>query len=129
MIKVIAAVLIREGRLLIAQRPASDALAGKWELPGGKLEPGETPEECLTREIAEELDIYVTVDGFCCSSDHQYVDRSIELIAYFVTFTRGDIQLKVHDQFAWVTSSEIASYDLAPADIPIIEELKRRAMF
>lgn len=69
-IKVTAAILENDGRILIAQRKSSDHLSGKWEFPGGKIEHGETPEECLARELKEEFDIYVTIGDFLGSIDY-----------------------------------------------------------
>ena len=80
--KVTAAIIEKEGKILIAQRKKGDVLQGKWEFPGGKVEPLETPEECLTREIKEEFDIDVTVEEFICSSKFEYKDVPINSLVY-----------------------------------------------
>jgi len=81
-VKVTAAILEKDGRIIIALRKSSDHLSGKWEFPGGKIEPGETPEECLSRELKEEFDIDVTIGEHLGSNIHHYDHISIELMAY-----------------------------------------------
>ena len=124
MTKVTAAIIIKGNKVLIAQRAPVDKLAGKWEFPGGKLELGETPQECLKREISEELDVEIEVSGFFGESIYAYHSGTIKLMAFWCKWISGDFTLKVHSQIAWVNHVELDLYDFAPADIPLMEKLK-----
>lgn len=121
---VTAAVMIRNNKVLIAQRAPFDKMAGKWEFPGGKVEPGETPEQCLKREIREELEAEIDVLDFFGESIYKYPHGEIRLLAYFCRWTGGDFALKVHSRIEWVGRDELDQFDYAPADIPLIEKLK-----
>ncbi len=120
---VTAAIIRKNGKILIARRAAGENMAGGWEFPGGKLEEGETPEECLKRELAEEFGIDADIGRFFCESVYRYPRGAIRLLAYFAEITRGEISLKVHDQIAWVDAGELRMYGLLPADIPIADKL------
>ena len=122
--EVTAAIIIDKNKILIAQRGANEKLAGKWEFPGVKIELGETPQECLKREIKEELEVDIAVGNYLGESIYTYPNGEIKLIAYFATILEGDIKLSVHDKVEWITISQIDKYDFAPADIPFIEKLK-----
>jgi len=121
---VTAAVLIKAGKCLIAKRPNNDSLAGLWELPGGKIELGESPETCLKREIMEELCIEVDVGQFFGGSIYHYDRGTINLQAYITTWVTGELKLLFHDELAWVDNTTIDDYIYAPADIPIIEKVR-----
>ena len=121
--RVAAAILVKDDKILLAKRPANDRLPNKWELPGGKIEDGETPEVCLQRELFEEFGIKVEVADFFCSSVFTYEHMKIELLAYFVQWTSGVMVPTVHEEIRWCALKELNSFDLAPADIPIVEEL------
>lgn len=121
---VTAAIIIENKKLLIAQRADHGRMALKWELPGGKTEPGETPEQCLRREIKEELDIDVEVLDLFGESRHSYDFGDIRLLAYFCRRLGGNISLNVHKNIEWVSSECLKNFDFAPADIPLIEKLK-----
>lgn len=123
---VTAALLEKDGKILIAQRKQGDVLEFKWEFPGGKLEPEETPEQCLTRELLEELGVQVEVKDFFCSSIYRYKHIAIELLAYHTTHLAGQFQLHVHEKIAWVTPTQMHAYDFSQADIPIIQKLIER---
>src|SRR5262245_12367242 len=127
-IQVAAAVIVREGRVLIARRKQEDQLGGHWEFPGGKIEAEETPELCLVREIREERSLEIEVGTRIAVSRHEFPHRAIVLHAFLVERFRGELQLVDHDAFAWVTLAEIATYRLAPADLPVVRELARRGI-
>ncbi len=125
--QVTAAILIEKGRVLIARRPCNDVLQYKWEFPGGKIEDGETPEECLERELMEEFAIQVKVGSYFTSSVYNYEHGKIELLAYFVRREAGNLIPYSHDAIEWALPTELHGYDFAPADIPIVEKLIREA--
>ena len=124
-VKVTAAILEKDGRMIIDQRNSKYHLTGKWEFPGGKIETGETPEECLARELDEEFDIEVSVGDFLGSSIHHYEHISIELMAYRTFWDGGQINSNGHKNYKWVTVDELSQYDFAPADRPFIDRLRR----
>ncbi len=121
--KVTAAVIERDGRILIARRGKGSHLEGKWEFPGGKIEPGESPEECLRRELREEFGVEAEVGEFICASPHDYGHVAIELLAYRVDRVEGDFRLNSHAEIAWVRPEEMSAYDFAEADRPIAARL------
>ncbi len=121
--QVAAAVLEKDGKILLARRREGDALAGKWEFPGGKLEPGETPRECLRRELAEEFGIDSSIGEFVCASEFEYGHTHIELLAYRASHVGGEFVLNDHSEIKWVTPAELLAYDLASADIPVARRL------
>ena len=122
--EVTAAIIIKENRVLIAERAPSENLAGKWEFPGGKIEPGETPKECLKREIREELEVDIDVLDRFGESIYVYSSGTIKLMAFWCQWISGDFRLNVHSRIEWVNRQELDLYDFAPADIPLVEKLK-----
>ncbi|WP_202710949.1 (deoxy)nucleoside triphosphate pyrophosphohydrolase [Sporosalibacterium faouarense] len=124
MIEVVAGILINsKNEVLIAKRKSGKHLEGFWEFPGGKMEKGEDPKESLRRELMEEMSIHVDVEDFLCESIYDYGDKVIKLIGYKGRIARGDIHLVDHDEFRWVDREYLLNYKLAPADIPLVEEL------
>jgi 8-oxo-dGTP diphosphatase len=122
--KVIAAILEKNGKVLIARRKKDDPLQDKWEFPGGKVEQGETHEACLKRELMEELGINVKVGEFVASSSYAYSHISIELIAYRVFHISGEIAVSDHEEIKWVSVDDLERYDFPAADKPIIDALR-----
>lgn len=122
---VTAAVIRRNGRLLIAQRPLGGRLGGLWEFPGGKVEPGETLKQCLRREIKEELGIRIKVGQPIASINHAYTHFKITLHAFECELVSGKPQAVEVQDFKWVRMSELKKYAFAKTDLKIIEVLKR----
>ena len=124
-IRVTAAIIELENKILIAQRKAKDSLfGGLWEFPGGKIEDGETPEECMARELKEELEIEVEVGRLIISNKHRYPNGIFELLVYKVEHISGNFVLNDHDEIKWITIDEISKFDFPPANTPIINYLK-----
>jgi len=124
----VAAAIIKSGEsVLIAQRKKTDQVPLKWEFPGGKIEEGESPEECLKREIKEELNIDISVHKYFGSSTYAYEHGTIELLAYFASYDfNQEIKLLSHAAVKWVEIAALDMFDFAPADIPIVNKLKNK---
>lgn len=122
---VTAAIIWRDGKVLLTRRRKNESLGGYWEFPGGKVEPGETAATCLHRELIEELGIETHVGPLLAGSEYTYDHGRIRLLAFETEIVSGEIKLIVHDQAAWVKVDELNKYDLSPADIPIAETLTR----
>jgi len=122
---VTAAILVKDGKICIARRKPDERRGGKWEFPGGKLRAGETPEQCLAREIKEELGIDVSVGDRIGESIHAYEDGVIRLLAYRVFWQGGRIRLHAHTELRWAAVNELPVYDFAAADRPFVEKLMR----
>jgi len=124
--QVAAAIAIREQRVLVTRRGVGESLEGFWEFPGGKLEEGESPQDCIVRELLEELGVQSEAGEIVAESVYEYPGGVINLIGIRVTLSADDIQLTVHDAYDWVSLSGLLNLKLAPADVPIAEELARR---
>ena len=124
LIEVAAGLVFRDGRLLITQRLPDDHLGGLWEFPGGKREKGESFEECVRRELNEELGIEVEVGALLQNVTHRYPGRIVHL-KFFRCAWRGNepSALGCH-AFAWVTASELGEYAFPPADEKLLEKLR-----
>ena len=121
---VVAALLFQQGRLLICQRSANGTFAGKWEFPGGKIEPGEDPKTALRRELQEELGIIAQVGKEIWRVEHQYSGHAPILLLFFaITACRGTIENRVFQQVYWATPEELLHYDFLAADLPLVQKL------
>ncbi|MUP43164.1 (deoxy)nucleoside triphosphate pyrophosphohydrolase [Christiangramia aestuarii] len=122
MIQVTCALIESKQRVLCAQRSAKMSLPLKWEFPGGKLEKGETLEDCLKREIKEELGLNIKILERLPSNTHKYSDKKIiELIPFRCSLQTSEIDLKEHSRIEWAGVSQLESFDWAEADIPIVQ--------
>ena len=125
-ITVTCAIIEKDGKYLIAKRKG-EHFAGLWEFPGGTVEIGETPEQCLERELKEELGIEAKVRGFFEEGFFEDDELKISLLGYRADHMSGEIKLNYHQEARWVAPNEFVRYNFAPADLPIVRELERRA--
>ena len=121
MLIVTAAIIVKDGCVFAARRKPGLHLAGYWEFPGGKVEPGETPEQCLERELKEELGIHCEVGSLLGESVFNYGHKVIKLLGFHTTHKQGTFLLRDHDQMVWLQPVELAELHWAPADIPLVE--------
>lgn len=123
-IEVVGAVIVERGRVFCTQR-GSGALAGRWEFPGGKLEPGESPREALVREIREELGCTVDVGAEVVTTDHPYDFAEVSLTTFYCTLADGFPELTEHADARWVDPEQLHTLDWAPADVPAVARVQR----
>jgi 8-oxo-dGTP diphosphatase len=121
-IVVAAAVIERDDAFLLTRRLKGTHLAGTWEFPGGKCEPGETPEACLVREIREELAVEVRVGPLMLVTRHAYPERTVEL-HFFRADVAGEPAPQLGQQLRWVPRAELATLELPEADADLIRML------
>ncbi len=119
-IHVVGAAIVAEGRCLIAQRGPQQKLAGKWEFPGGKIEPGESSPVALAREIQEELGFTIAVGALLGTADVVTELGRIVLQVYAATIVDGSLRVAEHAQVEWVAADALAGFDWAEADVPLI---------
>lgn len=124
MINVTAAIITHDNKILSVRRAQDKHLAGYWEFPGGKVEPNEELEKCLKRELKEELGLDVIVGDYVGQSTYDYGSRLIRLHAFIVPVESTALTLTDHDESRWLAYDELDEMDWAPADIPIVNQLK-----
>lgn len=121
LIEVVGGIIRREGKYLLGKRPAGKSRAGLWEFVGGKIEPGETPEEALVRECMEELALEITDPRIRTSVTHAYPDRTINLTLIDCTPADGaEPKALEHDELGWFTEEEMKRLDLCHADAELL---------
>lgn len=126
-IDVTAGLVFRAGKLLITQRPDHTHLGGLWEFPGGKLEPGETFETALVRELAEELGIDVEVGELVESIDHDYPEKSVHLRFFRCRWLAREPHPHEVSDIAWITREELSDYEFPAADARLLDRLRATA--
>jgi 8-oxo-dGTP diphosphatase len=122
---VTAAIIQNQGKILISRRKEHVPYPLLWEFPGGKMEKNEDPRECVVREIREELNMEVEVEGVFDVVYYRYPERPVMVIAYRCRWTGGEIQDLDVTEHRWVMASELALFDFLPADTPLIDQLVR----
>lgn len=125
LLKVTAAVIEKDGKILIAKRRKGDLHGGRWEFPGGKIDLGETPQECLKRELKEELGIEAEIGDLICESQFKYMLVPLELLVYKAEHISGEFQTLDHDELKWVEPSELDKYDFVKADVTVVKKLMK----
>lgn len=128
MINVTCAIIIEKGKILITQNDQYSDHPLKWEFPGGKIDDGETPEDCIVREINEELDLKIKVVGTLQSIDYDYKIKQIRLIPFLCTINDGAIMLKEHRSYAWKNLQELSEVDFSEADKELILRSNNRVI-
>ena len=121
--QVAAAIIFNKGKILVTRRAPGEKLAGYWEFPGGKLEGNETPQECIVRELREELGLLATAGDVIASSVYEYTGGAIELIAVECAVQNYEIGLIVHDAYEYIQPEALFDIRLAPADIEIAQKI------
>ena len=122
-VDVTCAVIVKDDRILITRRADNMSRPGKWEFPGGKIEKDESAEECILREIEEELNLKLKIKNWIDPVVHHYPDISIRLIPCIAEIGSGELTLHEHSEFKWVKPDELDDQDWAPADIPVIKQI------
>lgn len=122
-ISVSAAAIVNNNKILITKRSGGD-FDGMWEFPGGKIEPNETKEETVIREIKEELDLEISVSSHLISIEYAYPNFNLEMHVYICSIISGTMVLNEHGDFAWTSKADIDNYNWIPADIEVVEAIK-----
>lgn len=122
-IEVVAAIIYKDGEYFATQRGYGE-FEGMWEFHGGKIEPGESRESALKREIQEELGIDITINKFLCTTDYDYPSFHLTMHCYLCGVESGKIELKEHKSARWLTVELLDSIDWLPADIYPVQILK-----
>ena len=122
-IEVVAAIIGNESKIFATQRGYGE-FKDMWEFPGGKMEPGETPEEALKREIKEELDTEINVDSFLTTVDYDYPTFHLTMHCYMCSVISGKLVLLEHESAKWLDKEHLYSIDWLPADIEVVKKLE-----
>lgn len=125
-VAVVGAVIVRDGLVLCARRGPGGATGGMWEFPGGKIEPGETPEAALEREIVEELGCRVRVGAEVTTTTHAYDELAVTLTTYWCELLDASPSTSEHEELRWLSPDELDSLAWAPADVPAVELIRDR---
>ena len=125
MTEVVAALIWRGEKFMICQRPAHKARGLLWEFVGGKVEAGETPQEALIRECREEIDVLLSVGDAFMDVTHEYPDLDVHLTLFHATIASGEPKKLEHNDIRWITPQEIPDYDFCPADVEILQRIKK----
>ncbi|SEF61155.1 8-oxo-dGTP diphosphatase [Butyrivibrio sp. Su6] len=122
----VVAALIRDGKRVFATARGYGDYKGWWEFPGGKVEPGESPEDALAREIREELDSEISVDEYISTIEYDYPEFHLSMRCYWCSLISGNLVLKEAEDARWLDVDTIDSVKWLPADITLIDEIKKR---
>ena len=123
-VRVVAAIIIENGKVFATQRGYGEVKDG-WEFPGGKIEPGETPEEAIVREIKEELDTEVEVIELLDTVEYDYPNFHLSMGCFICKIKSGDLVLKEHEAAKWLTKDTLGSLEWLPADMGLVGEIEK----
>jgi 8-oxo-dGTP diphosphatase len=126
-IKVVAAIIERDGKILATQRGYGDMLGG-WEFPGGKVEPGETPEQAIKREIEEELEAEINVGRLVCDVTYDYPTFHLDMDCFLCTLAGGEITLLEHSAAKWLDAGTLRSVGWLPADDGVLDAIEEQGI-
>lgn len=121
----VVAAIIKENDKIFATRRGYGPFKGLWEFPGGKLEPGETPEEALVREIREELDTEISVGEPVARVEYDYPEFHLSMECFFATVVSGSLVLKEHEAARWLSGEELFTVEWLPADLELVGNLRK----
>jgi mutator mutT protein len=125
-IKVVAALIENDDKVLLAKRSTGDInVLGKWEFPGGKVEKDENEFDAIEREIKEEFELTINAREFIVNNICEYPTKVVDLRLYRCDYVSGNFNLHDHSDYKWVDKEELLDYDLAPADIPLAEYVRK----
>ena len=124
-VKVTGAIIQKDNKFLVGRRAPSEKSPGLWEFPGGKLEHGETLQECIKRELKEELGINAEIGDLFLHYTYDYPHISYELYFFKIKKYKGDLIKTAHDKLEWVKLEEFYKYNFLPGDNPLIDKLKQ----
>ena len=125
-VEVVAALIWKDGKFLVCQRPENKARALLWEFVGGKVEVGESKEQALIRECKEELNIEVCIGEQFAEVTHRYSDICVHLTLFNAAICRGEPQLLEHNAIKWISADEIEEYEFCPADKVFLDLIKEK---
>ncbi len=125
-IRVVAAMIEQDGKLLICRRPEGKALAGMWEFAGGKIEPGETPEQALIRECREELAVEICPQQLFDEVEYDYPEMHLSMLVYTASILSGVPRRLEHMEICWVAPEELGQFIFCPADREILDKIAAR---
>lgn len=123
-IEVVAAAIVKNGKLFIAKRPDKGEVGLKWEFPGGKIEPGETMEAAIKREIREELSATIEVSKKITTVKHQYNSFHLTMHIFLCSLFGNDPVISEHVDSCWIDKNQLKDFDWAPADLKILDQVK-----
>jgi len=121
-IKVTCAIIFQDGKVLAALRSRQMTQSWNWEFPGGKIDEEESAEQCIKREIQEELDVMINIDMRLTPIVHTYPDNTIELIPFVCSILSGEVKAVEHEKVCWFTPEQLPSLNWAAADEPVLKE-------
>lgn len=123
-IHVSAAIIMKDNKIFVAQRGYGE-FKDWWEFPGGKIEEGETPEECLKREIKEELKADINIDKYLCTEEYDYPNFHLKMECFICSLIDGHLELVEAEDAKFITNDQLDNIDFLPADLLVVKELKK----